>query len=125
MAFTPFKIKNWFGAKDPIATGLRSRVIYKFSYTGYSACYIGETNHYEPTEGAHQGSSNSNMNMTWQRFKAALNGSIDRAENRGLCMVNGMMATYEQRKLSPSAYYNKRWVLPDGVHTEPIEFHTT
>ena len=64
-------------------------------------------------------------NMTWQRFKAALNGSIDRAENRGLRMVNGMMATYEQQKLSPSAYYNKRWVLPNGVHTEPIEFHTT
>ena len=64
-------------------------------------------------------------NMTWQRFKAALNDSIDRAENRGLRMVNGMMATYEQQKLSPRAYYNKRWVLPDGVHTEPIEFHTT
>ena len=61
LVFTPFKIKSWFGAKDPIPTGLRSRVIYNFACTGYSACYIGETNHYEPTEDAHQGCSNSNM----------------------------------------------------------------
>ena len=27
-------------------------------------------------------------------------------------------------KLGLSAYYNKRWVLEDGIHTEPIEFHT-
>jgi len=64
-------------------------------------------------------------NITWQRFKAALNGSIDRAENRGFRMVNGRMSTSEQQKLGLSAYYDKRWVLPDGIHTEPIEFHTT
>jgi len=64
-------------------------------------------------------------NITWQRFKAALNGSINRAENRGFRMVNGRMATSEQRKLGLSVYYDKRWVLPDGIHTEPIEFHTT
>ena len=44
LVFTPFKIKSWFGAKDPIPAGLRSRVIYKFSCAGCSACYIGETN---------------------------------------------------------------------------------
>ena len=43
LLFTPFKIKSWFGAKDPIPAGLRSRVIYKFSCAGCSACYIGET----------------------------------------------------------------------------------
>ena len=31
LVFTPFKIRSWFGAKDPIPAGLRSRVIYKFS----------------------------------------------------------------------------------------------
>ena len=36
--------------------------------------------------------------------------------------MNHMM-TYEQHKLGLSAYYDKRWVLPDGIHTEPIEFH--
>jgi len=30
--------------KDPIPAGLRSRIIYKFSCAGCSACYIGETN---------------------------------------------------------------------------------
>ena len=34
---------------------------------------------------------------------------------------DGSMYTYEQRKLGLSAYYDKRWVLPDGIHTEPLE----
>ena len=38
-------------------------------------------------------------------------------------MRDGKMMTYEQRKLGLSAYYDKRWVLPDGIHTEPIELH--
>ena len=29
LLFTPFKIRSWFGAKDPIPAGLRSRVIYE------------------------------------------------------------------------------------------------
>ena len=58
--------------------------------------------------------SESQNNITWQRFKAALNGSIDRAKNRGFRMVNGRMVTYEQHKLGLSAYYDKRWVPQDG-----------
>ena len=63
--------------------------------------------------------------ITSQRFKAALNGSSDRAENRGFRMVYGRMAAYEQQKLGLRAYHDKRWVLPDGIHTEPIAFQTT
>ena len=44
LVFTPFKIRSWFGAKDPIPAGFRSWVIYKFSCAGCNACYIGETN---------------------------------------------------------------------------------
>ena len=33
------------------------------------------------------------------------------------------MTTYEQQKLGLNAYYDKCWVLPDGIHTEPIKFH--
>ena len=40
-------------------------------------------------------------------------------------MVNSQMATYEQQKLGLSTYYDKCWVLPDGIHTEPIKFHMT
>ena len=54
----------------------------------------------------------------------ALDGHKDMATNRGFRMKDGAMYTYEQRKLGLSAYYDKRWVLPDGIHTEPIEFHT-
>ena len=33
------------------------------------------------------------------------------------------MMMYEQRKLGFSAYYDKRWVLPDGILMEPVEYH--
>ena len=68
-----------------------------------------------------KGMSKKQNEITWQRFEAALNGSIDRAKNRGFRMVGKQMVTYEQQKLGLSAYYDKR--LPDGIHTEPIEFH--
>ena len=54
----------------------------------------------------------------------ALDGHTNMATNRGFRMHQGAMYTYEQRKLGLSAYYDKRWVLPDGIHTESIDFHT-
>ena len=45
------------------------------------------------------------------------------ATNRGSRMYHGSMYTYEQRKVGLSAYYDKRWVLEDGIHTEPLELH--
>ena len=53
----------------------------------------------------------------------ALDGYKDMATNRGFRMKDGAMYTYEQYKLGLSTYYDKRWVLEDGIHTEPIEFH--
>lgn len=44
LVFTPSNIKKLFGVKDPIPTGLRSRVIYKFTCAGCSARYVGGTN---------------------------------------------------------------------------------
>ena len=49
LVFTPFKIKSWFGDKDPFTAGLRSRVIFKFSCAGCSACYIGENSRHFAT----------------------------------------------------------------------------
>ena len=48
------------------------------------------------------------------RYKAALEGNIDPAENRGFRLRHGQMTTYNQEKLGLSAYYDKRNVLPDG-----------
>ena len=70
-----------------------------------------------------KGMSKRQNEINWQRFKAALGGSKDMATNRGFRMRDGNMVTYEQEKLGLSAYYDKRWVLPDGIHTEPIEYH--
>jgi len=60
--------------------------------------------------------------MTRWRYKAALEGNIDRAENRGFRLRHGQMTTYNQEKLGLSAYYYKRYVLPDGIHTVPIDY---
>ena len=70
-----------------------------------------------------KGMSKRQNEINWQRFKAALDGNKDMATNRGFRMRDGNIVTYEQEKLGLSAYYDKRWVLPDGIHTEPIEYH--
>ena len=61
--------------------------------------------------------------LSWPRYEEALAGKKDMAINMGFRMRDGDMVTYEQKKLGLSAYYDKRWVLEDGIHTEPIEFH--
>ena len=76
LVFTPFKIKSWFGAKDPIPAGLRSRVIYKFSYTGCSACYIGETNRHFATHIREHLASDKNSHI-FKHLKGSVNcGSL-------------------------------------------------
>ena len=64
-------------------------------------------------------------NLLWRIYEMALDGYKDMATNRGSRMKDGAMYTYEQYKLGLGAHYDKRWVLEDGIHTEPIEFHTT
>ena len=67
--------------------------------------------------------SKTQNELTWRRYEAALAGFKDIATNRGFRMRNGSMYNYQQRKLGLRAYYDKRWVLEDGIHTEPIEFY--
>ena len=71
-----------------------------------------------------KGVSQKQNELLWSRYEMALDGYKDMATNRGFRMKDGAMYTYEQYKLGLSAYYDKRWVLEDGIHTEPIEFHT-
>jgi len=88
-----------------------------------SKCYYADEGESEKKKFSTKGMSKKQNEITWQRFKDALEGSKDMATNRGFRMRDGHMVTYEQQKLGLSAYYDKRWVLPDGIHTEPIEFH--
>ena len=57
---------------------------------------------------------------TWESYLAALNGSIDKARNIGFRRDGSRMITYDQEKLGLSAYYDKRRVLEDGIHTAPL-----
>ena len=75
------------------------------------------------TKMSSNGVSQQQNNLTWERYGATLNGGEDEATNRRFRMVKGTMRTYQQHKLGLSAYYDNRWVLPDGIHTEPIEYH--
>ena len=70
-----------------------------------------------------KGMSKRHNKLSWPQFEEALEGKKDMAINRGFRMWDGQMVTHEQLKLGLSAYYDKCWVLDDGIHTEPIEFH--
>ena len=41
LAFSSFKVGSLLGVKDPIPSGPRSCVVYKFSCAGCAACYVG------------------------------------------------------------------------------------
>ena len=88
-----------------------------------SKCYYVEESEGEKKTFSTKGMSKKQNKITWQRFKVALEGIKDMATNRGFRMRDRQMVTYEQQKLGLRACYDKRWVLPDGIHTEPIEFH--
>ena len=47
---------------------------------------------------------------------------IDKAKNVGFRVYDQGVVTYGQNKLGLSGYYNKRYVLADGIHTRPLDF---
>ena len=46
---------------------------------------------------------------------------IDKAKNIGLRVYDQGIVTYEQNKPGLCAYYDKRHVLTDGIHTKPLD----
>ena len=89
-----------------------------------SKCYFVEEEKSGKAKMFSKGVSQRQNKLQWSRYEQALEGYKDMATNRGFRMKDGAMYTYKQHKLGLSAYYDKRWVLEDGIHTEPIEFHT-
>ena len=63
LVFAPYKIKNLFSAKDAISKLSRSRVVYKFSCAGCSACYVGEKNRHLATRVREHLSSDKNSHI--------------------------------------------------------------
>ena len=47
---------------------------------------------------------------------------VDKAKNVGFRVYDQDIVTYEQNKVGLSAYYDKRYVLADGIHTRPLDF---
>ena len=88
-----------------------------------SKCYHMEDKATGQAKVSSKGVNKRQNEMRRARLERALDGSRDMATNRGFRMHNGAMYTYEQRKLGLSAYYDKRWVLEDDIHTEPINYH--
>ena len=64
-----------------------------------------------------KGVSRRQNEKNWERYRKALFGSLDKARNIGFRKRDNHIVTYEQSKLGLSAYYDKRIVHEDGIHT--------
>ena len=64
-----------------------------------------------------KGVSRRQNKMSWERYRKALFGSLDKVTNIGFRKRDNHIVTYEQSKLGLSAYYDKRIVHEDGIHT--------
>ena len=64
-----------------------------------------------------KGVSRRQNKMSWERYKNALLGALDKVTNIGFRKKENHIVTYEQTKLGLSAYYDKRIVHEDGIHT--------
>ena len=90
-----------------------------------SKCYFADSgagaSHNGKDEGikkfACKGVSRRQNKMNWERYKNALFGSLDKARNIGFRKRDNHIVTFEQSKLGLSAYYDKRIVHEDGIHT--------
>ena len=109
--------------------------LFKFEFQGDRAIALCSKAYYVDCRSGGQKTSAKRMSkrhidLTWRRYNATLEGMLNGAENRGFRMVRDCgsvckavtMKIYHQEKLGLSAYYAKRRVLPDGIHTEPLEY---
>ena len=87
-----------------------------------SKCYYADGGADADTEAkiSCKGVSKSQNEMTWERYRNALGGSIYRASNKGFRLKGQSIVSYQQDKLGLSAYYDKRIVHKDGIHTGPL-----
>ena len=82
-----------------------------------SKCYFADNGKESIPKFSCKGVSRRQNKMSWERYKNALFGSIDKVTNIGFRKRDNNIVTYEQSKLGLSAYYDKRIVHEDGIHT--------
>ena len=82
-----------------------------------SKCYFADSGGEGVKKFSCKGVSRRQNKMNWGRYKNALFGSLDKARNKGFRKRDNHIVTYEQSKLGLSAYYDKRIVHEDGIHT--------
>ena len=114
-------VANWLVTNDFSA---RTGGLFKPEFVGFrmialtAKCYFVEGKN--GTKHSCKGMSKKRNAMTWQRYVAALKGELDTGENTGFRVHEKGMVTYSQKKLGLSAYYDKRCVFEDGIHTRPL-----
>ena len=82
-----------------------------------------------------KGVSKKHNDLHFQRYKNVLDvflktrrdseleeKDFDKAKNVGFRVYDRSVVTYEQNKLGLPAYYDKRYVLADGIHIRPLDF---
>ena len=85
-----------------------------------SKCYYAENQETLKKKFSCKGVNKRQNEMDWNRYFEALKGSTDIATNTGFRIREHEIVTCTQNKLGLSAYYDKRRVLEDGIHTEPL-----
>ena len=82
-----------------------------------SKCYYADNEDGSTKKFSCKGVNRRQNEMNWERYRKALFGSLDKARNIGFRKRDNHFVTYEQSKLGLSAYYDKRIVHEDGIHT--------
>ena len=100
-------------------------------------CYLVQNETPNENKYSCKGVSKKNNDLHFQRYKDVLDvflktrrdseleeKDIDKAKNVGFRVYDQGVVTYEQNKLGLSGYYDKPYVLADGIHTRSLDFKT-
>ena len=128
--------KNWL-ATDKFSE--RTPCLIKPEFVGTrgvwltAKCYLVQNKAGENKYGC-KGVSKKHNDLHFQRYKEVLDvflktridselegKDIDKAKNVGFRVYDQSIVTYEQNKLGLSAYYDKRYVLTDGIRSKPLD----
>ena len=82
-----------------------------------SKCYFADNGEESIPKFSCKGVSRRQNEMSWERYRNALFGALDKVTNIGFRKKEHHIVTYEQTKLGLLAYYDKRVVNEDGIHT--------